>query len=318
MSRVFNKTEEDYIRNNYTIMTDEEIAEVLGNDHSANQVVYWRMSHNYKKRYRAKSWFNDKTIDFIKNNYLKMTYTEMESVLHIPKKVLRTKACQLGLRKNRKFNNNYFDNIDTPLKAYFLGFIFADGWVISNTQQRNYEFGMQLQSSDKYILDKLNQELGGIHLITHKNPHITSIKGVEAHCGHSDVLRIFSAPLVRSLVKQGVVPNKTKQKLFPKMENCYFFDWLRGYIDGDGCYSCGMIHITSSFDDVLYYIQNILNKWNIKSSIYQELEHKYRLCIYDKESIIKLVNLLYYDDKVFCLSRKKEKIQQYLNGSSIQ
>ena len=36
-----------------------------------------------------------------------------------------------------KFNEHYFDNIDSEEKAYWLGFIFADGCIMNNTKHLN-------------------------------------------------------------------------------------------------------------------------------------------------------------------------------------
>lgn len=100
-----------------------------------------------------------------------------------------------------------------------------------------------------------------------------------------------------------------------------FFDFLRGYIDGDGCYYSknghSYMHITCGSEIVLRYIKGVLNDFNICVNIYKEREHKYRLMCTNIMEMSKLISLLYYDENVFCLTRKKEKIKSYL-GSAMQ
>ena len=82
----------------------------------------------------------------------------------------------------------------------------------------------------------MNNKLGGQNIISHKEPSLVKINGVETVSGHSDVLRVYSKNLVLGLINNGVEPNKTKKTICPKIDNEFFFDFLRGYIDGDGCY----------------------------------------------------------------------------------
>lgn len=265
-----------------------------------------------------KSIFNKQQIDFIKKNYENMSYKEIASTLGFTERQVRGKINNMGLTKLRKINTHYFDVIDTPLKAYFLGFIFADGWIIYKPDNRNYELGIELQSGDKYILEKLNEELGNQNIIYHSNPKEVIINGVTAHRGHTDYIRIYSKDIVVALIKHGVESNKTLKNIFPKINNEYFFDFLRGYIDGDGCYYLNNnhlnMHITCSSIEPLKYLQEVLHEYNIKTYTYKEKERKYRLVCCDIQSMNILVNRLYYSDDLFYLKRKYEKIKTLING----
>jgi len=55
-----------------------------------------------------------------------------------------------------KFNENYFDVIDNPDKAYWLGFLYADGAISSN----NNTVELSLKSSDIKHLEKFRDNLG--------------------------------------------------------------------------------------------------------------------------------------------------------------
>ena len=264
-----------------------------------------------------KKLFTPEQEQFIRDNYKTKTYKEIGSLLGgFTSKQVRTWASSNGLRKNRIINSDYFQEIDTPLKAYLLGFIYADGWIVANYNTNNFEFGMELQSSDKYILDKINTELGGTCLIIHNNPYKHEICGVKTISNHRDCIRVFSKQLVLDLIKHGIETNKTQKDVFPIVSNDLFFDWLRGYIDGDGCYynhkNKIYMNITCSSNIPLEYVQNKLKIFGIKTNIYKEKERKYRLMCTDSKSINSLIKYLYYDNNVFCLKRKYKKIEHLL------
>lgn len=266
-----------------------------------------------------KKIFNEEQIEFMKQHYKDMSYKEIANYLGFTERQVRGKINGLGLSKLRKIKSDYFSIIDTPLKAYFLGFIFADGYLVYNPNRRVYELGIELQEDDKYILDLLNLELGNLNNIYYTPAKKVTIEGIEANRKPTYCLRIYSKQIVEDLIQKGIVPNKTHHTSFPKIQEEYFFDFLRGYIDGDGCYyidkyNCVNIHITSAFDDILYYLQNKLLDYDIQSSVYKEKERKYRLYIYRKDDANKLVHLLYYDN-VVCLKRKFNKINNILLGS---
>ena len=267
-----------------------------------------------------KSIFTKEMLDYMIANYKTMEYSKIAEHLGLTDKQVRTKMSKLGYRKNRTFNNRYFQYIDTPLKAYFIGFIFADGWVCANNETKNYEFGIELQSQDEYILNKINEELGGIHMITHTSPMKITINGIEANRKETSALRVLSKPLVLDLINNGIVTNKTKKDIYPIISDELFFDFLRGYIDGDGCYwnskkrpNCIFLHMTCASQKILEYLQNKLLKYNIRTQIYMENDRKYRLMCTNCDSMKILINNLYPNREVFCLKRKLKKIEKYLN-----
>lgn len=266
--------------------------------------------------------FSKDDIEFIKNNYQFMTCAEISNVLGFTTSQVKGKVDKLHLpRKKRKINDDYFKNIDTPLKAYLLGFIYADGWIVNNEARGNYEFGMELQSQDKYILEKINDELGGQNIIYHSNDDdIFIFNDRLVHKGHSDTLRVYSKKIVNDLIKHGVVTNKSKKDIFPVVDDNVFFDFLRGYIDGDGCYYVNnghtYMHITCASIVPLRYLQDKLKSFCIETHIYSENSTKHRLMCINTQEMQKLVNCLYYSNDVFCLIRKYDKIKHFLGLAS--
>lgn len=267
---------------------------------------------------KEKRFFTNDEIDFMISNYQDMEYSDIAKHLGLDERQVRGKLNNMGYTKVRSFNKDYFHEIDSEIKAYFLGFIFADGYVVYKPKSKNYEFAMQLQSEDRYILDAINKELGGVHKITHKNPKNKIINGVPTMSGHSDILRVYSKDIVTDLMNLGVVPNKTHNYQTPKIPEEYFFDFLRGYIDGDGCYyrnnRSHCMHITCASFDILNWLKDVLGSYDIHTTIYKENELKYRLVCTKKCDLKRLLNFLYHDKFSICLSRKYDKIKHLLNG----
>ena len=77
------------------------------------------------------------------------------------------------------------------------------------------------------------------------------------------------------------------------------------------------MHITCASLSLLNYIQAKLKEYGIETHIYSECERKYRLMCTNVIEMNKLLNRLYYEDGLFCLQRKYEKIAHLL-GSAAQ
>ena len=71
--------------------------------------------------------------------------------------------------KNRKYDvdTNYFDIIDTEEKAYWLGFIYADGFVTHGTNTDVLRFGISITEGDTNHLEKLKMAINAEAPIHH-------------------------------------------------------------------------------------------------------------------------------------------------------
>lgn len=310
MKKLFNKEQEEFIVSNYLTMKYSDIAKMLG-DYTSAQITGWLNNNGYKKGHN--SIFSKDNIDYIKNNYLSMSYKEIANNIGFTEKQVKGWINHNCDRKIRTFNDKYFDEIKTPNQAYWLGFIYADGWIIMDTDKRSYELGIELCDIDKQQLIDFNNELGGVHEIKHfhNEKYICDYKNISIT--NSVCIRVYSRQIVEDLIKHNVLENKTLKSEYPIVDDRLFFDFLRGYIDGDGCIyvnknkmSASNVSITSSHCEILNYIKNKLFLYGIQSSIYKEKERKYRININYKNSI-KLLDLIYYDHNVQKLNRKYEK-----------
>lgn len=133
-----------------------------------------------------------------------------------------------------KFNETIFDSIDTEEKAYWLGFIFADGYVSS----ADNKFELSLKASDASHLEKFNKFMGG---------ESNKVKIGKVTCGNVICERcrwsVSNKHLKNTLVSLGCVPNKSLILKFPDIsifsDPSLIIHFIRGYWDGDGSLSWG-------------------------------------------------------------------------------
>lgn len=206
-------------------------------------------------------------------------------------------------KKNRCFDENYFDVIDMPNKAYFLGLIYADGWVSVHSRQNStkmaYEFGLQLQRNDRYVLEWLNTEIGGVHSIKDMGKDSVIINNTHSSHTYSSVLRVYSEHFVRSLMNHNIMPNKTYSDNYPTVQDALFCHFLRGYFDGDGCVCANrrgrpQVHFTAFGCSFLSCIRNrLLELYGIESTLYAENERKSRLMIFRNKDVERFADIVY-------------------------
>ena len=282
MRRLFNKEQEEFIISNYLTMKYGDIAKSLGN-YTATQITGWLNNNGYKKGHNP--IFSKDDIDYMKKNYMSMTYKEIANNIGFTERQVRGWINNNCDRKIRTFNDMYFNEIKTSNQAYWLGFIFADGWV-TKSGSGSYELGIELCDVDERQLIDFNNELGGVHDIKHAHYE-------KYICNHKDIsvtdtvqIRVYSKQIVEDLIKHNVLENKTLKPDYPIVDDDLFFDFIRGYIDGDGCIyvnenntSASQVHITSSHCEVLNYLRDKLSSYDIKSKVYKEKEKKYRIYI---------------------------------------
>lgn len=313
------KEQENYILQNFDKLKYQEIANTL--NINVSQVAYCVLKNGVRPKRKILDLTEEQKA-FILNNYLTMTYNEIGEIVGLTDKQVKgwiRNHCKDRKSKLRQFNDKYFNDITTPNQAYWLGFIYADGWITANS--RHYEFAIELKREDEYILKALNEELGGNHLITQKHRKMIICDNTHESESFTSVLRVNSKEIVSGLNKNGIDFNKTKTTTIPMVSDDLFPDFLRGYIDGDGCIhrmnkNILGIHITSANKCGLEYIKKKLEKlYGITSGLYSEdvkkYKTKYRLYIFKKECVRKLLDIIYYNKDSIKLNRKYKIYQDF-------
>lgn len=122
--------------------------------------------------------------------------------------------------KKYKFNEHYFDVIDSQDKAYWLGFFAADGY--NHMSKGCVEF--RLHNQDREILEKFKTSVNSNHPIRlYKN----------TYCN----LSLYSRHLCNTLASYGLAQAKTYTLTIPALSSNLMRHFIRGYFDGDGCFS---------------------------------------------------------------------------------
>lgn len=184
--------------------------------------------------YMSKLWSKEE-LEYLKNNY------EFTGNKTIAEKLGRTvyavtlKANRIGLVKPCKYQNNeYFDNIDSSEKAYWLGFITADGYVVDNKKGGNYELSIELSKTDIEHLYKFKKCIESDAEITVRSKSPFTNIGIDKVYEMCQI-RLYSQHIVQSVRKYNVIQNKTYNLVFPNnIDEMFIWDYIRGYFDGDG------------------------------------------------------------------------------------
>lgn len=187
-----------------------------------------------KKRHTYKD-YTQKEKDDIKKLYESgISTVQIGKKYKVSHKVIARVLESLGIRRNcssnRKYslNENYFDCIDTPNKAYILGFFYADG---SNCFSKK-TISMALQEHDKDILERIRLEIKSekkLEYIDYTTKHDFGYNYKNQYR-----LLLFSAHMCKTLNSIGMVPNKSLKLDFPHISPSLYSHFIRGYYDGDG------------------------------------------------------------------------------------
>jgi hypothetical protein len=120
----------------------------------------------------------------------------------------------------RHYNRTYFQEINTPEKAYWLGFIAADGYV---RRKPDHSVSIGLKESDKN------------HLLSFANAVDYDGKLIRGKKNKSWRINLYGKQIVEDLCRAGVTPDKTTDlKPWAGPAELMPAYWL-GFFDGDGC-----------------------------------------------------------------------------------
>lgn len=215
-------------------------------------------------------------------------------------------------QKDITYDKNFFDSIDSEEKAYWLGFIMADGYTKLDKNNNPAQTTIEISKKDINLLDAFKKSIKSNYIIRERSR--TTVTGkISEVCS----ITISSHHLTKQLVSYGVVPNKTyigfiNEEIFGDNEEL-IFHYLRGYSDGDGTINKNkgnyVFKLVIRSKSILNTITNWIKKYcniNPKITIW---ENTYRLSIQNKKDYFIFLKKLYKNANIY-LDRK---YQNYLS-----
>ena len=199
------------------------------------------------------------------------------------------------------FNRRFFKNINSEKKAYWLGFLYADGSVYKSKDNISNHLIIKLSSKDINHLEKFKKDFN--------LPHPIKIRKENGFGGgfESATIRITSKELVNDLIRHGCVPNKTFILQFPKIKEKLYSHFIRGYFDGDGSISVtqnrGQFTLLGNYD-FLSDVQKILIKYCNLYKTKIAKKNKIYYLRYGGNNCLRRIGVYLYDEHSACLERK--------------
>jgi len=201
----------------------------------------------------------------------------------------------------RKINSNAFDKIDNESKAYWLGFLVADGCVC------NGRITFRLAGKDYAHLVKFRQFLKSTHLIKREDNH-----GYPSVC-----FSVTNRHIANSIRKLGIPKDKSHNlENFPDVPKHLRRHFLRGLFDGDGCFN--VMKIGNHRKLRFIFISTIKMAKSVQKELMEEcLLNKTKLYIpkhslssayitYNGNKQLKRIYDYFYKDATVYLERKKK------------
>lgn len=226
-------------------------------------------------------------------------------------------------KRKPKFNENYFDEINDEHKAYWLGFIWADGYIsIRNRDDRiSYEFKLSIKQDDWEHLVKFNSDLNGKYTVKFYNQQTSFGEYTEAR------LLITNQHFGKVLSeKYGIVPHRSDcSKILQSIPEYLIKHFIRGLVDADGSFThytiSGRCQEYDKFslsigtnEDILRKIESYLINNNLindgSRKVYQRHDGKdgeYKtLQLSGRIQVVDVLNHIYKDATIY-LNRKYKK-----------
>lgn len=213
-------------------------------------------------------------------------------------------------RRQYKINEDYFEKIDNPDKAYILGLLAADGY---NDEIRG-KVEISLQEEDGYILQEICDKIFENRKISYRK--VYGEKNKIGNVKTSYRLNICSRKVSQDLTKCGIKQNKSFMLKWPEIDSMLNWHFIRGLFDGDGCICKKRRGISFSIICTVQLankIKEIFNEIGVILSVYYKKykNNKILSVVYTGkiENLYKIYNCMYDKNNMF-LIRKKNKFKE--------
>lgn len=318
---------DDFVKNYDKLKSSRKMAELYGCAKST--ILSYAKSINYTNKYPGK--LSEQQKNEIILAYDTCTSNELAEKYNVSRgqitKIWYDEQLYGKDRHKYPFNYNYFESIDSPDKAYFLGLLAADGNVLKRTSSSTQAITrISLQQSDKQIL-----EMFKIYLDS-QQPLYRTERISNNYTNYMYSLELVSDKLANDLSKYNIVPQKTYGYEMIELNENLMSHYFRGYFDGDGSILCSnnTYHTPSQYDVTisgfvhnLEKMQQYLYQHDIKTTIAidnREIKkNKYNLPFgnlrFDNiDNKYKFIQYIYQDKRDIYIARKKYLSNCFINA----
>ncbi|MFT9849396.1 helix-turn-helix domain-containing protein [Aneurinibacillus sp. REN35] len=197
-----------------------------------------RVNRRQRRRYyeaRSKEKLQQYLIQLYNQGH---TENEIAKLIDIPRGTVSRWMIEIGLKgrpcgeagkvksKRYRYDENFFATIDTPDKAYIVGFINGDGYIVDRGKSKR--MGIVLSIADRQILEDIAlymemQDMLKFHKATYSNEQMKAS------------LIINCTKICDDLIRLGISPQKTGKEQWLNF-NRQDLQWafIRGIFDADG------------------------------------------------------------------------------------
>ena len=256
----------------------------------------------------------NKIIEAYKNN---MSLREIEKEF----KVLRATVSKFLEEQNiKKIKGNhyrkyfhdfdFFENIDTEEKAYWLGFMFADGYIVNHENRYGEDsFGLTLAEDSLDSIEKFKKSLNATNPIRYDNS-----KSIGQPLAK---IVLTSQKTVNDLIDKGCVKQKSLILQPPKkVPEKLLSHFIRGFFDGDGSlmkynynnYPSYQIEFTTTYEMAIW-LREIFGKGDVRKEKRRDFTWYYS--IGGNRQVLDICHYM-YDEATIWMDRKYARYQELL------
>lgn len=200
----------------------------------------------------------------------------------------RNKIPLQGNKRGYPRKEDYFSRIDNAEKAYWLGFLYADGCVHTNDNT------ISLNSTDLEQIEKFKQAIGA------ENHKISVVN--DARFKNAKTIYYFSIhdkQLHQDLIDLGCVPQKSLSlEKIPNIPRDFTSHFIRGYFDGDGSlhFLNNQRNFRVSFSGTEAFLTDIKKELEVQQLSIQKTPSKiHMLQICGHKQVLRILSYLYKD-----------------------
>lgn len=191
-----------------------------------------------KSGYRNEKELTEEEINNILHEYYKceLTTREIQEKFKLTRRALPAifKAHNINSHRKKRYtlDEKYFANVNTEEKAYWLGYLFADGFI-GTEKTNNIVFSQK--ENDREIIDQFAKDIKYTGKLRTASPGNQAFKNSQ-----SQVVINFSSPeMTQDLYRLKLTPNKISREEIPPIKSEFLRHFIRGYFDGDGSITIG-------------------------------------------------------------------------------